>query len=275
MPEISANAEEQRTKLAIIGIRYDENSSFTKGAADAPPQIRAALRSDAWNLTSENGTDLSDDSIFFDAGDIEPVAGSDMLTLIENSIYTLIADGLTPISLGGDHSVTHPIVRAFARKYKDLSILHFDAHPDIYDSYQGNRNSHASPFARIMEQKLVKRLVQVGVRTFTAHQREQISKFGVETIEMRSVTPDLQLEFDSPVYISFDVDALDPAFAPGVSHREPGGLSTRQAIDLIQRLKGKVVGADIVEFNPRMDPLHITGTVCAKIFKEIAARMLE
>jgi len=275
MPETSVDAGEQRAKLAIIGIRYDENSSFTKGAADAPPQIRAALRSDAWNLTTENGTDLSGDSTFFDAGDIEPVAGSDMLTLIENSIYTLIGDGLTPISLGGDHSITHPIVRAFTRKYKDLSILHFDAHPDIYDSYQGNRNSHASPFARIMEQRLVKRLVQVGVRTFTAHQRDQIKKFGVETIEMRNVTPDLQLEFDSPVYISFDVDALDPAFAPGVSHREPGGLSTRQAIDLIQRLKGKVVGADIVEFNPRMDPLHITGTVCAKIFKEIAAKMLE
>lgn len=275
MPETSVDAGDQRPKLAIIGIRYDENSSFTKGAADAPPQIRAALRSDAWNLTSENGTDLSADATFFDAGDIEPVAGSDMLTLIENSIYTLIGDGLTPISLGGDHSITHPIVRAFARKYKDLSILHFDAHPDIYDSYQGNRNSHASPFARIMEQKLVKRLVQVGVRTFTAHQREQIRKFGVETIEMRDVTPDLQLEFDSPVYISFDVDALDPAFAPGVSHREPGGLSTRQAIDLIQRLKGRVVGADIVEFNPRMDPLHVTGTVCAKVFKEIAAKMLE
>jgi agmatinase len=275
MPETSVDAGAQRPKLAIIGIRYDENSSFTKGAADAPPQIRAALRSDAWNLTSENGTDLSDDSTFFDAGDIEPVAGSDMLTLIENSIYTLIGDGLAPISLGGDHSITHPIVRAFARKYKDLCILHFDAHPDLYDSYQGNRNSHASPFARIMEQKLVKRLVQVGIRTFTAHQQEQVRKFGVESIEMRNVTPDLQLEFDSPVYISFDVDALDPAFAPGVSHREPGGLSTRQAIDLIQRLKGKVVGADIVEFNPRMDPLHITGTVCAKIFKEIAARMLE
>ena len=271
MPDSSVDA----AKLAIIGIRYDENSSFTKGAADAPPQIRAALRSDAWNLTSENGTDLSDDSIFFDAGDIEPVPGSEMSALIENSLYTLIADGLMPISLGGDHSITYPIVRAFARKYNNLSILHFDAHPDIYDNYQGNRNSHASPFARIMEQKLVKRLVQVGIRTFTADQREQVRKFGVESIEMRNITPDLQLEFDSPVYISFDVDALDPAFAPGVSHREPGGLSTRQAIELIQRLKGKVVGADIVEFNPRMDPLHITGTVCAKIFKEIAARMLE
>lgn len=275
MPDISANAEEPRPKLAIIGIRHDENSSFTKGAADAPPQIRAALRSDAWNLMTENGTDLSGDSVFFDAGDIEPVPGSDMGMLIENSIYTLIADGLAPISLGGDHSVTHPIVRAFARKYKDLSILHFDAHPDLYENFQGNPNSHASPFARIMEQKLAKRLVQVGIRTFTTHQRAQVKKFGVESIEMKDITPDLQLSFDSPVYISFDIDALDPAFAPGVSHREPGGLSTRQAIEVIQRLKGKVVGADIVEFNPRMDPLHITGTVCAKLFKEIAARMLE
>lgn len=265
----------QRNKLALIGIRYDENSSFTKGAADAPPQIRAALRSDAWNLTSENGTDLSDDALFFDAGDIEPVAGSDMFTLIENSLNTLIADGLSPISLGGDHSITYPIVRAFARKYPDLSILHFDAHPDLYDNFQGNRNSHASPFARIMEQKLVKRLVQVGVRTFNAHQREQAKKFGVESIEMHQLRDHLQLTFDSPVYISFDVDALDPAFAPGVSHREPGGMSTRQVVDMIQRMKGRVVGADIVEFNPRMDPLHITGTVCAKLLKEIAARIIE
>ena len=282
---MSANSSNsaQRPRLAILGIRYDENSSFTKGAADAPPQIRAALRSDAWNLTTENGTDLSGENVFFDAGDIEPVSGSDMFTLIENSIYTLLADGMAPISLGGDHSITYPIVRAFARKYPNLCVVHFDAHPDIYDNYQGNRNSHASPFARIMEQKLVKRLVQVGIRTFTADQREQVKKFGVESIEMHQLADGygqrsdttLPLEFDSPVYISFDVDALDPAFAPGVSHREPGGLSTRQAIDLIQRLKGQVVGADIVEFNPRMDPLHITGTVCAKLLKEIAARMLE
>jgi len=275
MPENSSSTTEQRTKLAIIGIRYDENSSFTKGAADAPPQIRAALRSDAWNLTSENGTVLSGDYSFFDAGDIEPVPGSDMFTLIDNSVNTLIADGMAPISLGGDHSITYPIIRAFARKFPNLSVLHFDAHPDLYDNYQGNRNSHASPFARIMEQRLAKRLVQVGIRTFTAHQREQVKKFGVESIEMHQLTDRLELAFDSPVYISFDIDALDPAFAPGVSHREPGGMSTRQAIDLIQRLKGKVVGADIVEFNPRMDPLHITGTVCAKLLKEIAARMME
>ena len=272
---MSKAPEHENTNLALVGFRYDENSSFMKGASEAPPQIRAALRSEAWNMTSESGTDLSGDTIFFDAGDVEAVPGTDMLSLVENSMVTLLNDGLKPISLGGDHSITYPIVRAFARKYRDLSILHFDAHPDLYDSFQGNKYSHASPFARIMENKLAKRLVQVGVRTINSHQQEQARKFNVETIEMRNLRDGLQLEFDSPLYISFDVDVLDPAFAPGVSHREPGGLSTRQAIDLIQRLKGSVVGADIVEFNPRMDPLHVTGTVCAKLLKEIAAKMME
>jgi arginase family enzyme len=126
-----------------------------------------------------------------------------------------------------------------------------------------------------MEEGLAKRLVQVGIRTVNGHQREQAERFGVEFVEMRNWRDDLTLDFDSPVYISFDLDALDPAFAPGVSHREPGGLSTRQAIGVIQRLRAKVVGADIVEFNPRMDPAQITAVVCAKLLKEIAAKMLE
>lgn len=275
MVQDSLQKADERPRLALIGVRYDENSSFMKGASDAPPQIRAAFRSEAWNLTSENGTDLSGESVFFDAGDIEPVTGSDMFSLIENSIVTLLNDELSPISLGGDHSITYPIIRAFARKFPNLSILHFDAHPDIYEDFQGNRHSHASPFARIMENKLAQRLVQVGIRTFNAHQREQAQRFKVETIDMRNWRDNITLEFDTPVYISVDIDALDPAFAPGVSHREPGGLSTRQLIDLIQRIKGQVVGADIVEFNPRMDPLHVTGTVCAKLLKELAAKMLE
>jgi len=265
----------QLTRLALIGFRYDENSSFMKGAADAPPQIRAALRSDASNLWSESGIDLGVEGTFFDAGDVEPLAGTDMFSLIENSVWTLLNDNLAPISLGGDHSITYPIIRALARKYPRLSVLHFDAHPDLYDELQGNRHSHACPFARIMEERLLERLVQVGVRTINGHQKKQAQRFGVEMIEMRNWRDDLTLAFDSPLYISLDMDALDPGFAPGVSHREPGGLSTRQVIDLIRRLKAKVVGADIVEFNPRMDPVQMTATVCAKLLKEIAAKMLE
>lgn len=265
----------QLTKLALIGFRYDENSSFMKGAADAPPQIRAALRSDASNFWSESGIDLGLEGTFFDAGDVEPVSGTDMFSLIENSVWTLLNDDLMPISLGGDHSITYPIIKALARKYPRLSVLHFDAHPDLYDELQGNRHSHACPFARIMEEQLVGRLLQVGVRTINGHQKQQAQRFGVEMIEMQNWRDDLTLGFDSPLYISLDMDALDPAFAPGVSHREPGGLSTRQVIDLIRRLKAKVVGADIVEFNPRMDPVQMTGTVCAKLLKEIAAKMLQ
>jgi arginase len=261
-------------RLALIGFRYDENSSFMKGAADGPPQIRAAFRSDASNLWSESGLDLGVEGLFFDAGDVEPVAGTEMFSLIEDSVRTLLSDNLAPISLGGDHSISYPIIRAISRVYPNLSVLHFDAHPDLYNELQGNRLSHACPFARVMEEGLAKRLVQVGIRTINGHQREQSERFGVQMFEMSNWRDDLVLEFDTPLYISFDMDALDPAFAPGVSHREPGGLSTRQAIDLIHRLKGKVVGADIVEFNPRMDPLQITATVCAKLLKELAAKML-
>jgi arginase len=269
------NTSGQPTRLALIGFRYDENSSFMKGAADAPPQIRAAFRSDASNSWSESGVDLGAEGTFFDAGDVGPLAGTEMFSLIEDSVRTLLTDNLAPICLGGDHSITYPIIRAVSKKYPELSILHFDAHPDLYDELLGNRYSHASPFARIMEEGLVKRLVQVGIRSINGHQRQQAQRFGVEIIEMRHWRDDLALAFDSPLYISFDMDALDPAFAPGVSHREPGGLSTRQAIGLIQRLQARVIGADIVEFNPRMDPAQITATVCGKLLKEIAARVLE
>ena len=209
-------------KLALIGIRYDENSSFTKGAADAPPQIRAALRSDAWNLTSE--TEPTCPTIRCSSTPVISNSRRQRHVHADRELAAHVDRRRTVADFAWRRSFDHlPIVRAFARKYKDLSILHFDAHPDLYDNFQGNRNSHASPFARIMEQKLVKRLVQVGIRTFNAHQREQVKKFGVETIEMHQLRDNLQLVFDSPVYISFDIDALDPAFAPGVSHREPGG----------------------------------------------------
>ena len=218
--------------------------------------------------------DLGAEGMFFDAGDIEPLPGTEMFLLIEDSIRTLLSDNLAPICLGGDHSITYPIIRAVSKKYPDLNILHFDAHPDLYDELWEIAIPTQARLPESWKKGLAKRLIQVGIRTINGHQREQAERFGVEIIEMRNWRDDFTLDFDSPVYISFDMDALDPAFAPGVSHREPGGLSTRQAIGLIQRLRARVVGADIVEFNPRMDPAQITAAVCAKLLKEIAAKML-
>jgi len=269
----SSNSFKLDKNLALIGVPWDENSSFMRGPAEAPPLIRAAFASESANMWSENGIDFGATPIF-DAGDIEAIPGAAMISRIMDSVSGLLDQNYRPIALGGDHAISYPVVKAFSKKYPRLSILHFDAHPDIYDEFQGNRYSHACPFARIMEEGLVERLVQVGIRTATGHQREQLKRFEVEVIEMKDFRDDLMIEFDTPVYISFDIDGLDPAFAPGVSHREPGGLSTRQSLSVIQRLKGDVVGADIVEFNPRMDSTGMTAMVCAKLLKEIAAKML-
>ena len=262
------------SRIAIKGFRFDANSSFMRGAADAPPVIRDALASEASHRWTENGINLDAGECLFDAGDVFPKARTKEFDLIDSSITSLLAQGFYPLSLGGDHSITYPIVAAFARVYPELSILHFDAHPDLYDEFQGNRHSHASPFARIMETGLARRLVQVGIRAVNGHQREQAAKFGVEIIEMKDWEQCASLSFDTPLYISFDIDGLDPAYAPGVSHREPGGFSTRQALDVIHAVRAPIVGADIVEFNPRMDIQNLTGTVCAKLLKEIAAQML-
>jgi agmatinase len=268
---LSERRNQQRHRIGLIGFCSDENSSFLRGAAAAPPLIREALYSDASNLWSESGIDLGREDVFFEAGDVS----TDEPKAIEDSVDALLAQGLRPMALGGDHSITYPIVRVVAREHPALSILHFDAHPDLYDDFRGNPHSHASPFARIMEAKLAQRLVQVGIRTLNGHQREQARRFGVEVIEMKDLKDGLSLTFDSPVYVSVDMDALDPAFAPGVSHREPGGLTTRQVIEIIQSINAPLVGADIVEFNPKMDPSGLTAVVCAKILKELASKMLE
>ena len=272
LPPKMSNPQNQRShRIGLIGFCSDKNSSFLRGAAEAPPLIREALYCDASNLWSEAGIDLGREDVFFEAGDLT----TDEPKAIEDSVSALLVQGLCPLVLGGDHSITYRIVKAVARAHPGLSILHFDAHPDLYDDFRGNPQSHASPFARIMEAKLAQRLVQVGIRTMNGHQRQQAERFGVEVIEMKDLKDGLVLQFDTPVYVSVDVDALDPAFAPGVSHREPGGLTTRQVIEIIQSIGVPVVGADIVEFNPKMDPSGMTAVVCAKILKELAARMLD
>jgi arginase len=185
------------------------------------------------------------------------------------SVQNLLLNNDKLLSLGGDHSVTYPIVKAVSKKYGRLNILHLDAHSDLYDQFEGNRFSHACPFARIMEEGLASRLVQVGIRTMNTHQREQADRFGVEVYEMKNLAAYQQVKFEGPVYISLDMDAIDPAYAPGVSHHEPGGLTSREVIAMLQNVKGRVVGADLVEFNPTRDASGITAMLAGKLFKEL------
>lgn len=260
------------TAPALVGIPYDASSSFLRGSAAAPPLIRAALRSPAGNSYTERGADLSQ---LADAGDL--AIAEDPATAraqIEQGIAGVLEGGHTPIALGGDHSITYPILRAIARHHRALTILHVDAHGDLYDEFEGDRFSHACPFARIMEEGLCERLVQVGIRTLTPHQRDQITRFGVETIEMQHFAGGARLALSGPVYLSIDLDGIDPAFAPGVSHREPGGLSVREVLSMIHAIEGPIAGADIVEFNPSQDTGGVTASVAAKITREIAGSIL-
>lgn len=261
--------------VTLLGLPSDENSSYMRGASLAPAQIRKVLHGGSTNLCAENGLDLGAESRYTDAGDLELGGGVAEREQIEAAVTSLLARGVSVLSLGGDHAVTYPIVRAYAKQYAGLNILHFDAHPDLYDEYEGNRFSHACPFARIMEENLAARLVQVGIRTMNPHQHAQAGRFGVEVIDMRAWQSGIQLAFQGPLYLSVDMDALDPAFAPGVSHHEPGGLSTREVVGLIQGLGPSIVGADIVELNPKRDVVDVTAMTAAKLLKEIAARMLE
>jgi agmatinase len=262
----------------LLGIPLDGNSSYLRGPTGAPAKIREALRCDASNQWTESGVDLGAVGAFADAGDLrlsdsQERVGEDFAE-ITRAVGELLEKGERPVLLGGDHSITYPILKAFARHYSGLTIFHFDAHPDLYDEFEGSRMSHACPFARIMEDRLAKRLVQIGIRTMVRHQREQAARFGVEVAEMSALPAYGKLKAHGPVYISFDMDVLDPAFAPGVSHREPGGMTVREAIAHLHAIEGNIVGADIVEYNPAQDVSGLTATVTAKILKEVLGKMI-
>jgi agmatinase len=187
----------------------------------------------------------------------------------------VIDHGAHSLALGGDHAVSLPLLRAYGKAYPGLTVLQIDAHSDLYDERDGDRSSHACPFARALEEGLIGRLVQIGIRTLTPHLRAQAARFGVECIEMRHWRADTPLNLSDPLYVTLDLDALDPAFAPGVSHHEPGGFSTREVLRIIQELPVAPIGVDIVELNPVRDPLGITAMLAAKLLKELLARMLE
>jgi arginase len=258
--------------VVVLGIPFDEYSSFLKGAVQGPARIREVLDSDSGNWFTENLLGLGDEDSFIDIGDLKVF---DFLEDIEPVITDILQQKGKILTLGGDHSITYPIIKAYSKFFGDLNILQFDAHPDLYHEYAGNPYSHGCQFARIMEKGLVKRLVQVGIRAMTWHQKEQADRFNVEIIEMKDFRPDMNFNFEGPVYISLDLDGLDPAFAPGVSHLEPGGLSVRDILSVIHKLENPVVGADIVELNPIRDINNMTATVAGKFLKEFSGKMLE
>ncbi|MCB2113891.1 MAG: arginase family protein [Parvularculaceae bacterium] len=257
-------------RTRIMGFEWDASSSHSRGPALAPSVVKRLLRSEASSAFSIDLVDLRaaiEDYIIPDL----PEDGEGARALIEKTIGDCLAGGLAPLSIGGDHSVTYPILKAVAAKHGPVNVLHIDAHPDLYEEYEGDPFSHACPFARCLEGGLIKSLVQVGIRCWDPNLRDFADRHGV-TILRADQTGDVPAAiFTEPLYMSIDLDGLDPAFAPGVSHPEPGGLSTLDVLTMIRRIKGPLVGADVVELNPERDPNMATARVVVRLVKELAA----
>lgn len=261
--------------ISLLGIPSDDSSSFMRGPALAPQRIRQVMHAGSANMTTERGIDLGSSGLWVDGGDLAVDVGEAGRQQIESGIREGLVQAEGVLSLGGDHAITYPILRAYSEKYPNLAILQLDAHPDLYDELDGRRHSHASPFARIMEEGLAKRLVQVGIRTLNAHQKEQATRFGVDIIPAWQWEAVLDLVWKRPLYISLDMDVFDPAFAPGVSHHEPGGMTARDVFTILQTIDAHIVGADVVELNPHRDLVDMTAMLAAKCTKELLARMVE
>lgn len=261
--------------ISLLGLPTDVNSSHLRGPATAPAAIRASLNSGSSNMWSENGWDLESDGLLRDRGDAALSETPADLDAIADAAAGLFAEG-GAIFLGGDHFVTWPILEGLRRAGRPAPhLVHIDAHPDLYPDFDGNPHSHASPMARIMERGLAASLTQIGVRTINATQKAQIEHYGVAAFTARQYGDAIAALPQGPIYVSIDLDGLDPAYAPGVSHHEPGGLSVREVLDLIDRLSGPVIGADIVELNPVHDINDMTAAVAAKLVKELAGRMAQ
>ncbi len=261
--------------VSILGIPTDEQSSFSRGCAKGPQAIREAFLCESTNTWCEAGFDLKNHPCIRDEGDLQLTTGPGGRKTIQQTVRSLSGQGRGVLSLGGDHAITWPILKGLADRGSPVNVLHLDAHPDLYDQLDDNRYSHATPMVRALEDKLIKRLVQVGIRTMNGPQQSQADRFGVEVVTMNDWSPARQFRFDGPVYLTVDLDVLDPAFAPGVSHHEPGGFSTRELVGIIGQLDVELIGADIVELNPRRDFQSVTAMVAAKLMKEILAKMLD
>jgi len=265
--------DDDESTLVFFGLADDTQSSYLSGCAGAPAAIRNAYDGNCFNATTESGVDL--EGAVTDLGDRYP--GDSWEASARD--YKAYAEALfeterIPFIAGGDHAVTIPVVEALEVVEQPVHVIQFDAHPDLYPDFEGNRFSHACTGARILEMDHVASLTQLGIRTMNAVQSPALERYSDRLVihearELPAELPELtHIPEDALVYITIDMDGFDPAFAPGVSHAVPGGLTSRQVLDFLQRGQWALVGMDVVEVNPSRDVNDQTAILAARLLHE-------
>lgn len=266
--------------LAFAGLPSDGQSSYRQGPAGAPARIRLAYDGRCYNATTEIGADLG--GLVSDEGDWPPgVTWEDTREEYVFRAERLFSGDAVPFFAGGDHAVTMPIVEALSVLDEPVHVVQLDAHPDLYPELDGDPWSHACVGTRVLEMDHVASLTQIGVRTLNRPQLEVARRNAgrLTILEARDapyrVSDLAHIPERAPVYITVDLDAFDPAFAPGVSHPVPGGLTPRQGLALIQEGPWRLVGMDVVEVNPVRDHGDRTAVLAARLLHEGMGRVSE
>ncbi|OLO42238.1 agmatinase [Alkalihalophilus pseudofirmus] len=272
---IMSNPNYEESEAVIYGMPMDWTVSFRPGSRFGPARIREA------SLGLEEYSPYLDKHLeevnYFDAGDIPLPFGNPArsLDMIEDYIDKLIADGKFPIGLGGEHLVSWPIFRAMFKKYEDMVIIHIDAHADLRDQYEGEPLSHSTPIRKACELIGPENVYSFGIRSgmreefqYAKESGMHMSKFDVAE-PLKEILPKLS---GRNVYVTIDIDVLDPAHAPGTGTAEAGGITSKElleAIHLIANSDVHVIGADLVEVAPAYDPTEQTPIAASKFIREI------
>ena len=281
--------------LVVIGVPWDASSSYRKGCSKAPEKIRQATSGELYNYFTEKNVNLKDKWQIFDAGDVEITTDDASTTRKEvfNSLKQVYNVRKPPrfLFLGGDHLTTYFCFHSCSElgifENDKTGILYLDAHPDLYYHYKGNIYSHACVLRRILDQTKINpsNIIQIGIRASTEEQRAFAKNADIKTISTNELQREgtaatariIKEKFSQVVdqiYLSVDLDVLEPGYAPGLGNPEPAGLTTRDVVNLIQELAGlSILAFDIVEYCPDYDQSDITAFAAAKLIKEILGIM--
>ena len=274
--------------VAVVGVPFDSGVSYRPGARFGPAHIRQSSRLLRPYNPALNRMPFASQQVV-DAGDIDcnPFNIPEALAAIDEQVGALTQGGRRVVTLGGDHTIALPILRALHRQYGEITVVHFDAHLDTWNSYFGVDTTHGTPFRRASEEGLINTRTSVHVGTrgplYSATDLSDDEELGFQVISSVDVQ-DRGMEWglqrlrnrvgDTPIYISIDIDVLDPAHAPGTGTPEAGGLTSRELLGFVRSFASlNVVGADVVEVAPAYDHAEITGIAAAHVAYELLSVM--
>lgn len=271
---IGATPDYEESQVVIYGMPMDFTVSYRPGSRFGPKRIREV--SIGLEEYSPKFDRELDEIKFFDAGDIPLPFGNPekSVNLIREYVAKLLADNKFPLGLGGEHLVSWPVIREVYKKYPDMVLVHFDAHADLREHYEGEIYSHATPIRKAVELIGGKNVYQFGIRSGTKEEfyfaRENLNFYPFDVLEpLKKVLPEIG---NRPVYLTIDIDVVDPAYAPGTGTLESGGISSKELLQAIHAIADagiNVVGADLVEVAPVYDSADKTSILASKVVREI------